>query len=69
LLLEVEVAAAAPATTTNNAKMRIASFIISNPLGFGFAELLLSLPGNCRENQVISTVISFAWTNNNRHGY
>jgi hypothetical protein len=31
-------AAAAPATTTRRAKMRMASFIIGNPLRFGFAE-------------------------------
>jgi hypothetical protein len=34
VLVVEDVAAAAPATTTNKAKMRMASFIISNPFRF-----------------------------------
>jgi hypothetical protein len=35
---EEEVAAAAPATTTNKAKVRMASFIISNLFRIGLAD-------------------------------
>jgi hypothetical protein len=56
----LEVAAAAPpATTTRRAKMRMASFIISNPLRFGFAESAFSAHNNRREKFGISPVISY----------
>jgi hypothetical protein len=41
VLVVEEVAAAAPATTTNKAKMRMASFIISNPLRFEICRICL----------------------------
>jgi hypothetical protein len=58
LVAEEVVAAAAPATTTNKANMRMASFIISNPLRFEFAEYVLSAQTNPKQSHDISTVIS-----------
>jgi hypothetical protein len=57
-VLEEDVAAAAPATTTNKAKMRMASFIIGNPLRFEFAEYVFPAHINRREILAISPVIS-----------
>jgi hypothetical protein len=65
----VVVAAAAPATTTNRAKIRMASFIVSDPFRIEFAEYVFSAHIYDRENQDISPVISLAYTNNNRLDY
>ena len=59
-LVVEEVAAAAPATTTNKAMVRMASFIISNPLRFEFAEYILPAHKDSNENRDISPVISRA---------
>ena len=58
LLVEEEVAAAAPATTTNKAKMRMASFIISNPFRLGLAKIHFFACNNYRAILSLSTFIS-----------
>jgi hypothetical protein len=57
-VLEVE-AAAAPATTTNRAKMRMASFIFGNPLRIGLAEVAYTARNNCIDKSLISPVFSY----------
>jgi hypothetical protein len=47
-VLEVE-AAAAPATTTNRAKMRMVSFIVGNPSRIGLAEVTYTAQCNCND--------------------
>jgi hypothetical protein len=57
-VLEVE-AAAAPATTTNRAKMRMASFIVGNLLIIGLAEVVYTALGNYTDYSLISPVFSY----------
>ena len=58
-LVVEDVAAAAPATTTNKAMMRIASFIVGYPFRFGLADHVFPAPNYRIQKSTISTVISF----------